>query len=134
MKKVEISLIDHMGFVVDSVKWTVNDKHKNFILLEIDDNHWMFDENGLKEGMPKKEIWTVCYENSIVGYKGEALYYTCKALTDKDAINQAMRCEEFFSKIYMKHFDFKYFKAFKPQYPQKDEIGKVQYFEGDPRL
>jgi len=135
MKLLELTVQDKNGLVVERVNWNMGDTKGMELTLVIDDKEYSFDNEGELFMQPKPhEVWDVCYSNPLVGDKGEALYYTCLARNNKHAIQQAMRCSEFVDKIYMKHFDYKYFNAFKPKFPEKEEIGKVRYFEGDPRL
>ena len=135
MKLLELTVQDKNGLVIEKVNWNMGDTKDMELTLVIDNKEYTFNNNGELLPLSKPhEIWKVRYSNPLVGDKGEALYYTCKARNDKHAITQAMRCNEFMDKIYMKHFDFKYFDAYKPKHPKKEEIGKVEYFEGDPRL
>lgn len=82
----------------------------------------------------KLSTYQVRYANPLVGDKGEALYYTCKAFSTEDAKHQAMCNGEFVGYIYMKHFDKKYLIAYKIEDDKEHLMGKVQYFTGDPRL
>ena len=77
-------------------------------------------------------VFTVRYINPTCGDKGEALYMTVAAETPEKAIEWAMSKKEFTNHIYMKYYDKKYFEV----YPATGNyvIGKVLYYEGDPRL
>jgi hypothetical protein len=135
MKQVEISIIDKNGFALEEARWSLDENKLHEIILIIGKREYFFDDSGeLFLNARPYDVWTVCYGNPLAGNKGEALYYNCRARDNKDAIRQAMRCGEFTEKILMKYFDFKYFKTFKPQFPKEEEIGKVQFYEGDPRL
>ena len=83
--------------------------------------------------MKEKQIYTVRYEHPYVGEKGECLYYTLEAKDEEHAKEKSMKHKPFTDKIWMKHFNKKYLHAFIPK--GKDiEVGKVEYYEGDPRL
>lgn len=86
-----------------------------------------------KEILPfSEDIWMVKYSNPFVGYKGEAVYIAVNAENEEQAKDEAMEHGKFTSHIFMKYFDKKYLTAYKAK---RDEIvGRVQYFEGDPRL
>lgn len=77
-------------------------------------------------------VYTVRYVNHTCGDKGEALYMTVEAKNEREAKHKAMGNEEFTKHIYFKYYDEKYLVA----YPATGNyvIGKVLYFEGDPRL
>jgi len=80
-------------------------------------------------------VFTVaCTNDNIVdGYKGCAVYINVSAEDEETAMELAVNNEEFMSHIYDKDtFDKKYLKVFKPT--GSYVIGKVSYFEGDPRL
>jgi len=81
---------------------------------------------------PLEDVWMVRYQNPNVGDKGEALYLVVSA-SDKDtAKHMAMANKEFTEHIFMKYYDEKYLSVYKPM--GSYVIGKVVYFEGDPRL
>lgn len=82
----------------------------------------------------KLSIFQVRYANPLVGDKGEALYYTCKAFNSDDAKRQAMNNNEFLDYIYLKHFNGKYLVAYKIDDDREHLIGKVEFYTGDPRL
>jgi hypothetical protein len=77
-------------------------------------------------------VYTVCYENPLVGNKGESVYITLEAEDENDAKIKAMNNDEFTSYIQGKYFNRKYLKAYKPT--DLYVIGQVKYYEGDPRL
>jgi len=80
-------------------------------------------------------VFTVCCtnDNIVNGDKGCAVYINVSAENEEQAKELALANEEFMSHIYKKdEFDKKYLKTFKPT--GNYVIGKVQYFEGDPRL
>jgi len=80
-------------------------------------------------------VFTVgCTNDNIVdGYKGGAVYINVSAEDEESAKNLAIANEEFMSHIYDKEtFDRKYLVVFKPT--GNYVIGKVSYYEGDPRL
>ena len=81
---------------------------------------------------PLQDVWQVRYQNPLVGDKGECLYLVVEASDMEFAMNKAMANEEFTSHIYMKYYDKRYLTAYKPM--GNYVIGKVIYFEGDPRL
>ena len=79
--------------------------------------------------------FTVCCTtpNIVNGDKGCGVYITVSAENEELAKDIAITNEEFMSHIYNKdEFDKKYLKTFKPT--GNYVIGRVQYFEGDPRL
>jgi len=78
------------------------------------------------------KVYTVCYRNHEVGDKGEALYITLEANDEPDAVNKAMANKEFTKHIYMKYFNIKCMNVYEPK--GNYVIGKIEYFEGDPRL
>jgi len=76
-------------------------------------------------------VYRVVYKNPIVGNRGESVYITLEANNEEQAKEKAMQNKEFTGYIFMKYFDGKYLKAYKPT--GLYVIGKVEYFEGDPR-
>jgi hypothetical protein len=71
--------------------------------------------------------------NIVNGDKGCAVYIVVSAQDEESAKNKAMANEEFMSHIYdKKKFDRKHLVVFKPT--GSYVIGKVDYYEGDPRL
>ena len=92
------------------------------------------------EGKPEKlfdedkliPTWTVRYKDPNVGNKGEAVYMTVSAKDEQQAKNEALACNEFSRHITPEFYDSRYLSA----YPATGNyvIGKVDYFEGDPRL
>lgn len=79
-----------------------------------------------------KPVWTVCYRNHEVGWKGEAVYITLEAHSNEHAKHEAMLNREFTKHIEMKYYNKKCLKAYKPS--GNYVIGKVDYYEGDERL
>ena len=80
-------------------------------------------------------VFTVgCTNDNVVnGDKGCAVYINVSAENEELAKNLALANEEFMSHIRdQKNFDKKYLVAFKPT--GLYVIGKVTYYEGDPRL
>jgi len=77
-------------------------------------------------------VYRVVYQNPLVGNKGEAVYITLEAENEDMAKDKAMKNKEFSGYIFMKYFDKKFLKAYKPI--GNYVIGKVEYYEGDPRL
>ena len=80
-------------------------------------------------------VWTigVSTQNIVSGDKGCAVYITVEAEDVEHAKDKAMLNEEFMSHIYdRKNFDRKYLRASEPH--GNYVIGKVLYYEGDPRL
>ncbi len=80
-------------------------------------------------------VFTVCVtnDNIVNGYKGCAVYINVSAENEELAKNLALANEEFMSHIYdQKNFDKKYLHTFKPT--GNYVIGRVDYYEGDPRL
>ena len=78
------------------------------------------------------KVYTVRYVNHEVGDKGEALYITVEAETPRLAVDKAMQTQMFVAYIQMKYFNEKCLHAYQPK--GSYVIGKVEYFEGDPRL
>jgi len=81
---------------------------------------------------PLENVWMVRYQNPNVGDKGEALYLVVEANDKETAKHMAMANEEFTKHIFMKYYEEKYLSVYKPM--GNYVIGKVVYFEGDPRL
>ena len=77
-------------------------------------------------------VYTVCYKNHEVGDKGEAVYVTLEANTEEHAKELAMLNKEFTKNIYMKYYNKKYLSAYRAI--GNYVIGKVNYYDGDPRL
>ena len=80
-------------------------------------------------------VFTVCCtnDNLVNGDKGCAVYINVSAGDEESAKNLALANEEFMSHIYKKEeLERKHLSTFKPT--GNYVIGKVQYFEGDPRL
>jgi len=77
-------------------------------------------------------VYRVCYINPLVGNKGESVWVTLEAENEDDAKIKAMNIEEFTKHIWKKYYDQKYLTAYKPT--GLYVIGKVEYYEGDPRL
>jgi len=76
--------------------------------------------------------WTIRYEDPTRGNKGEAVYYTISANTEDEAKTLALANPEFTQHILPEHFEKRYLTAFEAS--GNYVIGKVEYFEGDPRL
>ena len=79
--------------------------------------------------------FTVCCtnDNIVEGYKGCAVYINVSAEDEDSAKDIALANEEFMSHIHKDvEFNKKYLKTFKPT--GNYVIGKVKYYEGDPRL
>jgi len=80
-------------------------------------------------------VFTVgCTNDNVVnGDKGCAVYINVSAEDEFHAMDKAMLCEEFMQHITDKqNFDRRYLSVFKPT--GNYVIGKVSYYEGDPRL
>lgn len=79
-------------------------------------------------------VFTVCCtnDNIVNGDKGCGVYINISADNEELAKELAMENEEFMSHIRKEEFDKKYLNTFKPT--GNYVIGRVQYFEGDPRL
>jgi len=80
-------------------------------------------------------VWTIaCTNDNVVdGDKGCCVYITVEAEDIEHAKDKAMLNEEFMSHISdRKNFDRKYLRGHEPH--GNYVIGKVLYFEGDPRL
>jgi hypothetical protein len=133
MKKIEFHVLDKNGFdLYDPLKLNLGDNEFSSVLI-INGKSYYFDDNGnQQEGF--QNVYVVMYRNPLVGDKGEALHYTCKAYSDKDAISKAMLVPEFIGKIFLKHFDKKFLSAHIPVVYDKNNLNTVEYFEGDPRL
>ena len=78
-----------------------------------------------------KQIYTVCYQNPNEGNLGEVIYITLKADSEEDAINRALRNDEFTDYILLKYFDKKYMTAYKPTGGYI--INEVKFYKGQPR-
>lgn len=78
------------------------------------------------------KVYTVRYSNHEVGWKGEALYITIEAENEELAKDKAMQNIEFTKHIEMKYFKRKCLQAYQPK--GNYVIGRVEYYEGDPRL
>jgi hypothetical protein len=76
-------------------------------------------------------VYEVKYENIDTGDYGEAVYVVLEADNEEDAKDKAMENNEFAKHIVMKYYDRRYLDAYKPT--GLYIIGKVRYFEGDPR-
>jgi len=86
----------------------------------------LFDENTL---IP---TWTVKYEDPTRGNKGEAVYMTVSAKDEWDAKTKALAYGEFTQHLTPEFWELRYLTAYKAE--GNYIIGKVEYFEGDPRL
>lgn len=135
MNIVRLEILDEKGFVKEEFKALIEEKSNNQITLIIGDKEYYFLSDGeMFLNKRPHDAFVVCYANPLVGDKGNALYYTCRARNDKDAIRQAMLNTEFLGYINMQNYDKKYLTAYKPKIYDKQDIGKVRYYEGDPRL
>lgn len=162
-KKLELEILDSKRNVVVSHNFCYEANHGNRLRLTINDNVYIMDCNGKfvimsqedfepetlyedakqivlnilsdelnKDNKLPLKVWTVCYRNPFVGNKGNALYITLEARSSRCAQAEAMANKEFRNHIYMKYFDEKYLEAYAPC--EEYELGKIEYFEGDPRL
>jgi hypothetical protein len=78
-------------------------------------------------------VFTVsCHHGHVIGDKGAAVYLIVEAKNEEDAMDKAMLNPEFTKHIRMKDFNKKYLSVHKPS--GLYVIGKVDYYEGDPRL
>ena len=75
-------------------------------------------------------VYTVKYENPTTG-EGEYVKITLEADNEEEAKNKAMKNKEFVDHIFMKYYDNNYLQAYKPIGIYV--IGKMEYYEGDPR-
>jgi hypothetical protein len=98
-------------------------------ILEQDDKQWATEFVSEDKLIPS---WTVSYKDPNAGNKGEAVYMTVSAGDEQQAKTAALSCSEFSQHITPEFYDARYLKA----YPATGNyvIGKVQYFQGDPRL
>jgi len=80
----------------------------------------------------QNKVFSVRYVNHEVGDKGEALYITLEAKNLEQAKDLALKNHAFTKYIQMKYYNRKYLSAYEPK--GNYVIGKVEYFEGDPRL
>jgi hypothetical protein len=134
MKKVSLILYDSRGFVVDEYNVTLINKTQ-LVSLVIDDHEYYVRDNGeLTLRSQPHDVFVVMYENPLVGYKGNMVTYCLRARDDREAMRQALLNTDFQNKINMANFDKKYLTAYKPKIYKVDEIGKINYYEGDPRL
>jgi hypothetical protein len=77
-------------------------------------------------------VYQIRYSNPIYGNIDEFVVITLEADDEKQAKIKAMNNQEFTSHIEGKHYDIEYLTAFKPK--GLYVIGKVEYYEGVPRL
>jgi hypothetical protein len=78
-------------------------------------------------------VFTVsCHHEPVIGDKGAAVYLIVEAKDEEEAKNKALANNEFTKHIRMKDFDRRCLEVFKPS--GLYVIGKVDYYEGDPRL
>jgi len=131
MKKVSLILTDSKGFVLNEYSVNVVNNRQSVILV-IDDREYYIDDNGelILHSQPH-DIFIVTYGDND---KQNLLTYTLRARNDKEALRQAMLNTEFYNKLDMKTFDKKYLKAYKVKFYKNSDIGKVMYFEGDPKI
>jgi len=73
-----------------------------------------------------------CHHTPVIGDKGAAVYINVEAKNEEEAKEKAMRNSEFTKHIRMKDFDKKYLQVHTPT--GLYVIGRVDYYEGDPRL
>lgn len=73
-----------------------------------------------------------CCHEPVIGDKGAAVYLIVEATDEEQAKDKAMLNPEFTKHIRTKDFNRKYLDAYKPS--GLYVIGKVEYYEGDPRL
>jgi hypothetical protein len=72
-------------------------------------------------------------QNIVVGDKGAGVYLCVSAENEEQAKDLALKNEEFVSHLYDKeNTDKKHLKTFSPK--GNYVIGRVDYYEGDPRL
>ena len=76
--------------------------------------------------------WTVRYADPNAGNKGEAVYMTVSAKDEREAKTLALACSAFNQHITPDFYDSRYLCAYEAT--GNYVIGKVEYFEGDPRL
>ena len=76
--------------------------------------------------------WTVKYGDPNSGNKGEAVYMTLSAKDEQQAKTLALACSEFNQHITPDFYDSRYLSAYEAT--GNFVIGRVEYFEGDPRL
>jgi hypothetical protein len=159
-KKLQLQVIDPTGQVVVTHHFYYHAGALNTLRLTVDKQEYVLDNEGhIKEFVkpncePKRvgdmvytnpetgktqrlfdvltPVYTVRYINPTCGDKGEALYMTVAAETPEKAIKWAMSKKEFVNHITMKYYSEKYFEV----YPATGNyvIGKILYYEGDPRL
>lgn len=155
MNKIKIELIDEKGFVIDKFELMNSDNFAKYLAITIGKKQIFYKTNGNlimtadvnndvinrlvgkkidNELIDDSFIYSVRYSDPTRGWKGECVYYMVKAKSNDEAKKLAMGNKEFISKIDMKHFDNKYLSAYVPKHYDKNEIGKVSYFEGDERL
>jgi len=163
-KKLQLQVIDPTGEVVVTHHFFYHAGALNTLRLTVDKTEYILDNEGVMKALVKpncepktkglyyaepkyanKEtgktqklfdtlipVWRVSYINPTCGDKGEALYMTVAAETPEKAIEWAMNKKEFTKHIYMKYYDKKYLDTHKAT--GNYVIGKVDYYEGDPRL
>ena len=74
-------------------------------------------------------VYNVKYANPVHGWKGETVDIVLDADNEQDAIDKAMKNQEFINYIDMNHFDKNYITVHKPI--GNYVIGKVNHFKGD---
>lgn len=74
-------------------------------------------------------VYNVKYTSPDHEWKGETVNIVLEADNEQDAIDKAMKNQEFINYIDMNHFDKKYFSAHKPV--GNYVIGKVNHFKGN---
>lgn len=72
------------------------------------------------------------YPDIVNGDKGAAVYIIVEAEDEERAKDKAMLNSEFTKHLHMKRFERRYLSVYKPS--GLYVIGKVDYYEGDPRL
>lgn len=80
-------------------------------------------------------VFTVCCRtpNIVDGYKGAAVYLNVEACNEEEAKNKALKNKAFTEHLHMKTFNKdRHLDVYRPN--GLYVIGRVEYFEGDPRL
>jgi hypothetical protein len=73
-----------------------------------------------------------CHNEPVIGDKGAAVYLIVEAENEEQAKDKALLNHEFTKHIRMKDFNKKWLSVYKPS--GLYVIGKVDFYEGDPRL
>lgn len=72
------------------------------------------------------------HDNAVNGYKGAAVYLNVEAENEDQAKEKALKNKEFIQHLNEGYKDKKYLSTHEPS--GLFVIGRVEYFEGDPRL